>query len=305
MDWVEICVHYKGSAVLAEELIGFVMNNNDITGVVVEIKISQDQLVNEFGGNEIEEGYVRGYVVQKTKTIQLYNQFEDELAKVLRRAGIEYKTTMHTVNHDDWANKWREFFKPEKVSSSIVIKPTWRSYVPARNEHVIEIDPGMAFGTGIHPTTRSCIQLIEKYIRLGSSVLDIGTGSGVLVIAARKLGAKFCLGLDNDIDAVRVAQKNCKLNQMIESSYGLCAGNMGDSIQRRFDIVVANLQRKAILILIDQLKSLLDSKGVFILSGILSIEKKIIETTLLQLGYNIKETIIDGEWTTIAGQIRQ
>ena len=139
-----------------------------------------------------------------------------------------------------WRDKWKEYFKPTKLSNNIVVKPTWCEYKPNEWDIVIEIDPGMAFGTGTHETTMLCIRMIEKYMHSGYKVLDVGSGSGILSIAAAKLGASDVLGIDIDEDAVRVSNENYELNKVSDRAKAI-VGDLTVGVDYKANIVVANL----------------------------------------------------------------
>ena len=197
-----------------------------------------------------------------------------------------------------WRDKWKEYFKPTKLSNTIVVKPTWREYEPSEGETVIEIDPGMAFGTGTHETTMLCIRMIEKYMHGGYKVLDVGSGSGILSIAAAKLGASDVLGIDIDEDAVRVSNENYELNKVSDRAKAI-VGDLTVGVDYKANIVVANLLADIVMRLSKDAKRHLGENGIFITSGILTEKSEAVENCMKECGFEIVEKAILGEWCSI------
>lgn len=197
-----------------------------------------------------------------------------------------------------WRDKWKEYFKPTKLSNIIVVKPTWCEYEPNEEDIVIEIDPGMAFGTGTHETTMLCIRMIEKYMHGGYKVLDVGSGSGILSIAAAKLGASDVLGIDIDEDAVRVSNENYELNKVSDRAKAI-VGDLTAGVDYKANIVVANLLADIVMRLSKDAKRHLGEKGIFITSGILTEKSEAVEKCMIECGFEIVEKAILGEWCSI------
>ncbi len=197
-----------------------------------------------------------------------------------------------------WRDKWKEYFKPTKLSNNIVVKPTWCEYEPSEEDIVIEIDPGMAFGTGTHETTMLCIRMIEKYMSDGYNVLDVGSGSGILSIAAAKLGASDVLGIDIDEDAVRVSNENYELNKVSDRAKAI-VGDLTAGVDYKANIVVANLLADIVMRLSKDAKRHLGEKGIFITSGILTEKSEAVEKCMIECGFEIVEKAILGEWCSI------
>lgn len=197
-----------------------------------------------------------------------------------------------------WRDKWKEYFKPTKLSNNIVVKPTWCEYEPNEEDIVIEIAPGMAFGTGTHETTMLCIRMIEKYMHGGYKVLDVGSGSGILSIAAAKLGASDVLGIDIDEDAVRVSNENYELNKVSDRAKAI-VGDLTAGVDYKANIVVANLLADIVMRLSKDAKRHLGEKGIFITSGILTEKSEAVEKCMIECGFEIVEKAILGEWCSI------
>lgn len=205
------------------------------------------------------------------------------------------------VDDENWKYKWKEYFKATPITDRIVVKPSWESYEAEGQEIVIEIDPEMAFGTGTHPTTTLCIELLEKYVDSDESiVLDIGCGSGILSIGAALLGAKEVLGIEIDPDAVMVAQKNIKVNGM-EEKIQVRQGDLTHGLDYKANVVVANLMADLIIILSKDVSKHLLANGIFIASGILIEKKDEVIAALKTQGFSILDSLSDGEWCAVVG----
>jgi len=208
------------------------------------------------------------------------------------------------VDDEDWKDKWKEFFKPTKITDRLVVKPTWEEYEAADGEVVIQIDPGMAFGTGTHETTSLCLKLMEKY--LGDTpedkkVLDVGCGSGILAIGAALLGSRDILGIEIDQDAVDVAIENVELNQ-VSDAVKVIQGDLTKGIDYKGDIIVANLMADLVMMLSESAMAHMEKGGVFISSGILVEKKEIVSEAIKDAGFEIIEIAEDGEWCAIAAR---
>lgn len=218
-----------------------------------------------------------------------------------------------TVDEQDdagWLNKWKDYFKPFRLEDDIVIKPTWETDVDTKpDDIVIEIDPGIAFGTGSHETTRLCIKQLKKYVTPDSLVLDAGCGSGILSMIALKLGAKEALGVDIDEIAVKVSEENRIQNHIAAEQFAVRVGDViGDrafaaSITDRYDIVVANILADVIIPLAQVVGQFMKPDGVFISSGIIQAREDEVRTALLESGFQIVETTYMGDWVSFTAKL--
>lgn len=243
-------------------------------------------------------------------TITLYFPDDEEGLRDLVRAKSVIDapyTEVLTGDDSEWLYKWQENFKPTKVGKRIVVKPSWEDYEAAEGELVIEMDPGMAFGSGLHETTSMCIKALEKALGgeypefergTKTKVLDVGTGTGILAVAAALLGADDCLGVDIDDEAVRVGGENVERNRL-PGKIKVAKGDLVEGIDYKADILVANLMADLVMKLAPAAADHLDPGGLFISSGILDIKEEQVAEAVRTAGFEIVEVLSDGEWRAI------
>ena len=200
------------------------------------------------------------------------------------------------VNDQAWTDIWKKYFKPFHAGTHLVIKPTWEPYTPGPEDLVIEIDPGMAFGSGTHETTGMCLSLLEEVISGGEGIIDVGTGSGILAIGAALLGAGRVLAIDIDPDAVKVAQENVEHNH-VEQIVSVQQGNLLNRVSDTCDICVANIISDVIISFAAPLIAHIRPGGLFICSGIVSQRSPEVAEALNAAGYEILRKVTRGEWT--------
>ena len=209
--------------------------------------------------------------------------------------------SLQGVKEEDWAENWKQYYKPFRLGEHMVVKPTWESWDMQEGDLMIEIDPGMAFGTGTHETTAMCVGLIEKYYQ-GGALLDVGTGSGILAIAAARLGAKEIVAVDIDPDAVRVARENVAHNGLT-GAIDVREGDLLQGLSQRFQFAVANILAPVICMLAAPLKAHLLPGGRFVCSGIIAEAEGDVNDALLAAGYQIDEIQHKGDWVAFACHI--
>ncbi|HHW46555.1 MAG TPA: 50S ribosomal protein L11 methyltransferase [Clostridiales bacterium] len=201
---------------------------------------------------------------------------------------IPFEINTSSVNESDWADNWKKYFKTTEIGQKLVIQPSWEEYYKKTDRVVLKIDPGAAFGTGTHATTRLCLELIEKFVKPLSTVLDIGCGSGILSIAAVLFGAKRAVGVDIEPLAVKVSKQNAEINGVSDKTEFL-QGNLTDRINQKYDIVCANIVADAIIRLSADIGKYINNNGIFLCSGIIDIRAKETESALLANGFRIIE----------------
>ena len=309
--WIEVRVITKSEAL---EPISGIFYSLDCKGVAIEdpndiLQREQGPLTWDFADINILEhkgkaAVVKAYFSEEDNIEEILN-YVKERVEDLKSIGLdlgEAKIESEKMFEEDWANNWKKYYKPTKIGDNIVVKPIWEEYEAKENELVLELDPGMAFGTGTHETTRMCIQSLEKYVKEDSTVFDVGCGSGILAIAAAKLGAKKAVGVDLDPVAVESAKENVEYNKLdnIEILYG----NLVEVIEGKADIVVANIIAEVICILTEDVKRVLKNDGYFITSGIIHDRVDMVTKKLEETGFEIVEINKDGEWNCIVAKAK-
>ena len=260
------------------------------------------------GGFNPDEGETASETAWVTlKTYLPINESTDERrnlidvgVRLVAHVGPVTELVARTVDEDEWQNSWKEHFHVLRVGRRLVVKPTWREYDPRPTDVVIVLDPGMAFGTGHHPTTRSCLEQLERLVAPGASVLDFGCGSGILSIAASKLGASSVLGVEADSSAVRVAKQNARENG-VQHNVLVVEGTLPRPEARpgAFDVAVANISAKVVSEASTELVKAVKPGGVVIASGIIVDNKAVVERSMAAAGAALADTIVDGDWVTL------
>lgn len=228
------------------------------------------------------------------RKVAILSTFEEKFAE---REDIIYTVDFYEYDEEDYQNSWKKYLFPEKVSEKFVVKPTWREYTPEADELIIELDPGRAFGTGSHPTTSLCLKLMEENISEGDSVIDVGTGSGILMIAADRLGASEIYGTDIDELAVESAKENLELNNISEDKAKVYKGDLISVVEnKKFDVVVANILADVLLILLHDISKVVKPNGKIIFSGIIEDKCELLRREVESLGFTVEEIKADKEW---------
>ncbi len=270
-------------------------------GVYQEAPVTQDE--EDFPSLSPEETIFAFLPVDlrlENRVASLENYLENLAGLFPDLAAVRLKK--ETIDNPDWGEEWKKYFKPLRVSRSIVIKPTWERYAPAGRDIVIDIDPGMAFGTGQHPSTRMCLEAIEDLMLHGRHakawhVLDVGTGTGILGIAAAKIGAAKVLCADIDKKAVEIARENVAINQV--SDRVAVVNRDVATIRDSFNLIVANLTAKILIKLRTHLLSLAEDGGWLILSGILEQHRRDVEEHFVSDRIVLEKLVTEKEWACL------
>jgi ribosomal protein L11 methyltransferase len=281
-----------------------------MAGTYIEVEILTepllfDDLVGILSGREFEGFWEEG------STLRAY--IRSELWNGVRRKELEDLTASFAMEHDlplpsiatrliedkNWNEIWEAGIQPIRVSDRLIVAPTWNPYAPSEGEIVVTIDPKMSFGTGHHETTRLMVQLIEKHLRPGDTMLDVGTGTGILAIAGIKLGAGSAVGVDNDEWSFSNARENVSLNG-VESTVSIMLGEIKDVPRGSFDLVAANIQRGIIEQILPEMRSRLKANGRLLLSGLLDIDREPILAALAAQGLQVIDELKEKEWIALA-----
>jgi ribosomal protein L11 methyltransferase len=308
MKWSEISIHTTNEAI---EPISHILHEAGASGVVIEdpfelTKEREDQFGEIYQLNPDdypEEGViVKAYLPVNSflgETVEAIKESINNL--IIYEIDIgKNKVTISEVNEEEWATAWKKYYNPVKISERFTIVPTWEIYTPvSSDELIIELDPGMAFGTGTHPTTVMCIQALERTVRPGDRVIDVGTGSGVLTIAAAMLGAEDIRAYDLDEVAVTTARLNIKLNK-VNHRVTISQNNLLDGVEgNSADVVVANILAEVILHFTKDVARVVKRGGSFIASGIIKQKKDLVKEALVEAGFEITETILMEDWVAL------
>ncbi|TXK84091.1 50S ribosomal protein L11 methyltransferase [Paenibacillus sp. N3.4] len=322
MLWQEITVHTTEEAI---EMITNFVHELGAGGVSIEesgtLNKERDTSLGQLYDtpfNDIPEGraIIKGYFYHETDMAPI---LADLKASVEQLKDFDIDTGNPTfecreVDDEDWANAWKQYFKPIRVSERLTIKPTWEDYTPSPEEIILELDPGMAFGTGTHATTSLCLQTLEKMLQPGDDVIDVGTGSGILAIAAAKLGARHVLAVDLDPVAVTSALDNTRQNELedkitvklsdllgvLKASETEASTQLGVTIP--VQLVVANILAEVIVLFVDDVYEVLQQGGYYITSGIITSKEDDVEKALIAAKFTIVEKNYDSNWVAIVAR---
>ena len=294
MKWTEITIKTTTEAV---EAVTNILYEQNVGGVSIEDpKDFKFQKKNEYDWDFVEEeifnsGYygviIKTYITEERDVTEDINLIKEKIDG-LKEFGIDVGDAIVEIS---------------QVGEKVVVKPTWEEYEAKEGDLIIELDPGMAFGTGTHETTSMCIQQLEKYVKQDSKVFDIGCGSGILAIAAAKLGANDVLAVDLDEVAVKVSKENIELNK-VEDKVKALHGNLMEVVSDKADIVVANIIADIIKILAKDIKNFMKDDAVFISSGIIHAKVDEVKASLEENGLEIIEVQSLGEWNAIVSKIK-
>ncbi|WP_312814485.1 50S ribosomal protein L11 methyltransferase [Sedimentibacter sp.] len=324
MNWTEVSIYTTTNGI---EIINGALINLGIKDAVIEdASVFEDFLHNdtlnwdyydeELANMKSCESCIKVYLADNDQGKQLFKEIE----KFVESLKEEYKDIdfgrldieTQILNDEDWANNWKQYFKPFTVSDKIIIKPTWEELnEPVEDKIILEIDPGMSFGTGQHHTTRLCIEQIIKYMEKDMEVLDMGCGSGILSIASLLLGAKRAAGIDIDENAVKTAKENAALNNIFEDRFMVYCGDVteDENLQRkigfnRYDVIAVNIIAQIIMGMSPTFPKFLKKGGLIIASGII---KKYVDDVVKDfevLGFKILEINDSEEWVSITAKLR-
>lgn len=215
---------------------------------------------------------------------------------------IAHEIVLDSISEDDWANNWKKYFKPTLIGERLLILPEWES-APDTDRTILRMDPGAAFGTGTHATTKLCLTALESCVKSGDSVLDIGTGSGILSIASLLLGADSAVGVDIDSLAVKTARQNAEKNGFYEPQFTAVEGDLAEKISGKFDICVANIVADVIIRLCDDIQKYMNPDAYFIMSGIIDTRADDVLDKLREVGLRVLRRFDEGGWVALVAAL--
>lgn len=305
MKWCEISIQTSHEAV---ELIAEIFRDLGASGVVIE----DPELVNDYITSGkwdytdipiaketevvVEKAYlpVNGELEGRIQTLQ-------QEIKALERRGVNTAPAVLTtaeLQDEDWSDTWKQYFHTEKPGERVVIKPTWEEYEPKDDEVVIELDPGAAFGTGTHATTSMCIRQLEKLVKPGMTVFDVGTGSGILSIISAKLGAKNIQAVDYDDSVLKIVEENLEQNN-VQDIISVAQSDLMQNVHGKAELVIANIIADIIIRLFDQLDEHLEKGGTLLTSGIIEDRIEDVLAAAEKHGYGVVERLENKGWACI------
>lgn len=319
MKWTKLTIE---TTTEATDMLSYLLGEKGVEGIEVEDKIplseedTKAMFIDILPELPPDDGvaYISCYLDEDIDEQELCSFIREQLEEMSSYMNVgSGKITIGETEDKDWMNNWKDFFHPFRLEDNIVIQPTWTEIADAKDDDiVIYIDPGAAFGTGSHETTKLCISNLKKYIKEDGSttVMDMGCGSGILSIVAMKLGAKNVCGVDIDDMAVAVSKENMELNKIDVASYEMIHGDViGDSsfaagiaATKQYDVVVANILADVIIPLSGVVRPFMKEDGVFIMSGIIDTKEQAVKEALDQNGFEILDTSYMGEWVSIVAR---
>ena len=303
MHWLELTVQTHPEAV---ESVSELLNRYTTGGIAIEEPI---ELVDEGQEYRVLTGQpvkVHAYLPIDGKEQAARQQVAEGLWH-LSSLGPQFVGDLQTrvVHEEDWANAWKDYYHVTHIGQRLVIRPSWREYLPKNNEVILELDPGMAFGTGLHPTTRMCLEQIEQRMRPDMHVLDVGTGSGILALAAAKLGVANVYCIDNSSVAVESAVANAEMNHMSDRM-NVVLGVLDETetihLSGQYDLVLANIIARVIGSIASNLAQVLAPDGILITSGIIEDRRHEAEQPLLAAGLKLIDQVMIDDWVTLIMQ---
>lgn len=311
MNWLQICIETNAwgidavcDALTKVGIEGFeIEDKDDFNGFLEENKDFWDYVDEDLYNEKQGPTRVKTYIEEDSKAPETLANIKTALESL---KGGEYgslEITIANMAQEDWENNWRQYFKPLYVGDNIIIKPHWEEVKDAEGKLVFEIDPGLTFGSGQHETTRMCVEALEKLVKKGNRVADLGCGSGILSVISLLLGAEYAYAVDIDPNCEKIAYENAALNNVSKAVYKVECGNvltdtkLSERLSReKYDIVVANIVADVIIPLSQKVRSFMKEGGYFITSGIIDFRKDEVENALMENGFEILEVKHDGDW---------
>lgn len=301
--WQELTVVVNRKA---EEIVTNLLIELGSQGVAIEDSADYLKEENPFGElvPEVEQVNTIKIIAYYPETKDLSHLSEELGQKLLDLASIEpsladISISSQSLKEEDWAENWKKYYEPARITHDLTIVPSWTDYrAVSPSEKIIKLDPGMAFGTGTHPTTKMSLFALEQVLRGGETVIDVGTGSGVLSIASTLLGAKKVFAYDLDEVAVRVAQENIDLNPNMDTIH-VATGDLLKNVAHKAEVIVANILADILIHLTDDAYRLVKEEGYLILSGIIADKLQMVLDAVTKSGFFLETHMIQGEWNTL------
>lgn len=304
MDWTEINIAISAddvdaAAAIAQMVVPYGIYIEDYSDLRTEApKIAHIDLIDEeLLKKDVTKAVIHLYISPDESPLEAIAFLREKY----ELAGIGNSISTEQVKQEEWATAWKTYYHPIKLGERLVVCPSWEEYHAAQGEVVITLDPGMAFGTGSHDTTRLCLQLLEQHCAPGKRVLDVGSGSGILGISSVLLGCDSALGVEIDPTAVRVANENSALNGTADRARFVC-GDLVEQVEGSYEIICANIVADVIIRLLPDIHPHLKQEGVFIASGIIEEREADVLAALEQEGISVVQRHSSGGWVALCCQ---
>lgn len=306
MEWTEVSITVPVERVdeagdIAQMVVPYGIYIEDYSMLEDEVQqIAHIDLIDEdLLGKDRSKGVVHIYISPEDNPVEAVAFLKERYTQ----ADIPFEINTTGCQEQDWLNNWKQYFNPIEVGEKILIRPTWRDKYDPKGRVVLNLDPGLAFGTGTHETTRLCLQAVEKYTTPDTEMLDVGCGSGILSVAALLLGAKSAVGVDIDEMAVKTAKENAVLNG-VDDRFTVLAGNLTDKVEGKYNVVAANIVADAIIMLSKDIKNYMYDDSVYIMSGIIDTR---VDDVLNAIGdtFEIKEKLLENGWCCLVATLKK
>lgn len=311
LEWTEVTIFTTTQGI--EIVSGYIISNG-IRGVVVEdandfneflenTEIHWDYIEEDLMVLKDQETKIKCYLPDTLQGIEQFNQLKTFLPNLrdenssVDLGKLEIATT--NINEEDWATAWKKYYHPVKVTDKLVVVPCWEEYKVKEGEITVTLDPGMAFGTGTHETTRLCMQLVEKYVKADSTFLDIGTGSGILAITSLLLGAKKAVGVDIDEIVLTVGHENAKLNN-VDDKFEIIIGDLTEKITEKYNIVCANIVADVIIRLSEDVEKFMNPDSILLVSGIIDERADEVLNVLIEQKFKLVDRVEENGWVAMS-----
>ena len=269
----------------------YIEDYSNLEGEVMEIA-HIDLIEEELLKADRTKGIIHVYVNPHENPLEAVSFIKERLDE----QGIEYDIKIADCATEDWVNNWKQYFHPMPIGEKLLIRPVWEDEYDAGGRKILHIEPGLAFGTGSHPTTKLCLETLEKYIDESSTVLDIGCGSGILSIASLLLGARRAFGVDIDSLAVKTAMANAEENGFGNDRFNVVQGNLSDKVSGKYNVIVANIVADIIMEFNKEVGKFLDDDGVYITGGIIEAREDEVLMSFIQNGFEVIERFDEKGW---------
>ena len=298
-SWNEIIIHVSTKDIetagnIANMVVPYGIYIEDYSDLENEImEIAHIDLIDE---NLLKEDRSKAYIHVYINPHENPYEAISFITERLNNQNIEHSWELCDCKAEDWVNNWKHYFHPMPIGEKLLIRPTWEEEYDPGNRKVLHIEPGLAFGTGSHPTTKLCLETLEKYINENSTVLDIGCGSGILSIASLLLGAKSAFGIDIDKLAVKTAKENAKENGFETPVFDTVNGNLSDKVTGTYNVIVANIVADIIMEFNKEVGKFLEPDGVYITGGIIDLRKDEVINSFAENGFEIIESFEEKGW---------